>query len=235
MFFRGDKMELFRARKEIVEIGKRMYENGLVVAFDGNISIRVEKNRVLATPQGVCKGELNIDDIVLMDLNGNVFNGAKKPSSEIKMHLVAYNIREDIKAVVHAHPQYSTAFAVSEFDLSKCVLPEVIATLGAIPKAPYATPSTTEVPDSIKELVPKCDAMLLQNHGVLTFGEDLKQAYYRLETVEHFARIYYYAMNIGQINYLSKEDVEKIMEVRKKLGYPGRNVPCIVCDVTQCK
>lgn len=216
----------FRVKKEIVDTGRRMYDNGYIAALDGNISVRISGDRILATPTGCCKGELRTEDLVLLDLNGNQVQGSLKPSSEIKMHLVAYNRRRDVNAVVHGHPPFATAFAVSGISLERCVLPEIVTTMGAVPKAPYATPSTTEVPDSVRELVEKSDSMLLQNHGVLCLGSTLKEAYFRMETVEHYAKIYYYALNLGGINYLDQKDVEKLMFVREKLGYPGMNVPC---------
>ena len=153
-----------------------------------------------------------------------------RPSSEIKMHLVAYRLRKDIEAVVHAHPPYATAFALAGIPLTPCILPEIVATLGAVPLAEYATPSTDEVPQSIEGIIPKADALLLANHGVLAVGRTIEEAFMRLEMVEHLAKVYFLSLQLGNVRYLSREEVGKLIKVRDSLNPGSRWWPCEVCE-----
>ncbi len=211
-------------KRLILDIGKRIWTRGYVAANDGNITIRINDNEILTTPTGVSKGFMTPDMIIKMNMNGKVISQSSKfrPSSEVKMHIEVYQQREDIKAVVHAHPPYCTSFAVAGIPLNKCVLPEAVLTLGAVPIAPYGTPSTMEIPDSIKPIIQKSDAVLLANHGALTLGTDLVNAYHRMETLEHSARIIYTAIQLGNVNMISSEEVKKLMELREKMKISGR-------------
>ncbi|MBN1625726.1 MAG: class II aldolase/adducin family protein [Deltaproteobacteria bacterium] len=218
----------FELKKLILEIGKRLWTRGFVAANDGNISVRTRKNEILITPSGVSKGFMSKDMIISMTMDGDIVssNNQYRPSSEYKMHAQVYRSRDDINAVVHAHPPYSTAFAVAGIPLDKCALPEAILTLGSVPVAHYGTPSTNEVPDSINEHIKKSDAILLANHGALTAGIDLMTAYHRMETLEHVAHIMYLAHSLGNVNILSKEQIGQLMEVRSRMNIPGRiNIP----------
>jgi L-fuculose-phosphate aldolase len=219
----------FQHKKDIIEIGRRLYQKGFVASHDGNISIWIGPAQILATATGVCKGFLGSEDIVLVDTQGKKIAGRGEPSSELKMHLLVYEKRPDVKAVVHAHPPVSTGFAVAGIPLAQCILPEVVVSLGAVPVAAYGTPSTYEVCDAIAPYVRKSEAFLLANHGVVTLGEDVFQAYYRMETVEHFARILLTARLLGNVNVLSREQVEKLMEVRRKAGAQGKFPDCESC------
>src|SRR4029453_15939262 len=174
-------------RADIVEIGRRLWTRGYVASNDGNISVRIGPDRLLMTPASVSKGFMTPDMMVVTDLSGALVSGApgRKPSSEIKMHLVAYRERPDVGAVVHAHPPLSTGFAVAGIPLDRAVLAEVVTTLGSIPIADYATPSTKELPEAVRKYVKAHDGMLLANHGALTLGTDLFAAYYKMETIEH--------------------------------------------------
>jgi L-fuculose-phosphate aldolase len=180
----------------ILMVGKRMYEQGFVAANDGNISVRLSEDRCLSTPTGMSKGFMNRSDLVITDMQGRKISGKRQPTSEIKMHLRAYELRSDISAVVHAHPPHATAYAVAGIPLDECILPEVIVTIGSVPLAAYGTPSTEEVPESIEAVVTRCDAFLLRNHGVMTVGTDVLGAYHKMETVEHFARISFLAWQL---------------------------------------
>lgn len=221
-------MNEFETKQMIIEIGRRMWAKGFVAANDGNITVRINKNEILATASGVSKGFMNSDMILKIDINGNILthHTKYKVSSEIKMHLLVYREREDINSVVHAHPPYSTAFSVAGVPLNKCVLPESTIFLGAVPIAPYATPSTDEVPNSIKPYVKETDVILLENHGAITFGKDLLSAYYKLETLEHSAKIIFIAMQMGKINILNKEKVSKLMDIREKMGITDKIIMC---------
>ena len=206
-------------KKDIIEIGRRMWQRQFVAANDGNISVRLNGKELLATATGVSKGFLSGEMIVRTDLEGNpVSSSGYRPSSELKMHLEIYKQRPDINAVVHAHPVYCTTFAVAGIELDKCVLPEAMLSLGAVPTAPFGLPSTDEVPESIRPYIKKSDAVLLQNHGALTLGKDLFDAYYRMETLEHYAHIVWNAIQLGSLNVLSENERDRILDLKEKYG-----------------
>ena len=222
----------FETRREIVEIGRRLWDRGYVAANDGNISARLG-GRILVTPTGLSKGFLKPDDIVVVSESGVKLSGRIDPTSELPMHLAVYRERTDIDAVVHAHPPKATGFAVAGVPLAQCVLPEVILTLGEVPLAGYATPSTEEVARSICEFIPRFNAILLSNHGALTLGRDLSQAYFRMETVEHFAEITLAARALGGPSPLSSDDVRKLLNVREKLGLGETVADCSDCGACE--
>lgn len=214
------------ARAAILDIGRRMYGRGFVAANDGNISIRVGEDAIWTTPTGVSKGFMNEEDLVKIDLCGNVIEGKLKPSSEIKMHLRVYRENENVTAVTHAHPPIATSFAIAGIPLDEAILTEGVITLGVIPVAKYAMPGTEEVPESIAEYVKDYNGVLLANHGALSWGDSVYQAFYRLETIEYYAKIVMYTkFIIGQQNRFSKEQVDGLLEVRKKFGIYSGGVP----------
>src|SRR5215813_10209709 len=205
-------------RRQICNVGRSMYRRGLVVACEGNLSVRIDPERILVTPTAVCKGHLAPQDLLVTDLNGIVKRGAGRPSSEILMHLLFYRLRPDVHAICHAHPPTATAFAVAGRALDEAVLPEVIVNLGTIPLAPYGTPGTWELCESLEPLAKTHDAILLQNHGVVTCGRDLTAAYQRLETVEQFAQILLTAHSLGGPHVLSGLNVQKLIAARSFYG-----------------
>jgi L-fuculose-phosphate aldolase len=180
-------------RQEMIRVGRLMWERGMVAATDGNLSARLGSDRLLVTASGKSKGFLSSDDLVVMRLDGQLVSSYRgrglRASSEILMHLEVYSQRPNVNAVVHAHPPLATAFSIAGVSLARCVLPEVIVTLGAIPTAEYATPGTGEVPESIRQAICNYDALILAHHGSLTVGSSLWEAYLRLEKVEHAAQI----------------------------------------------
>lgn len=178
-----------RLKEDIVEVGRRIYNLGFVAANDGNISVRVGDDEILTTPTGVSKGFMTPDMIIRVDMAGNKLEGELKPSSELKLHLEVYKQRPDVRAVLHAHPPVATAFAVAGIPLDKPVLPEIVISLGRIPIAKYATPSTEELPASVRPYLEDHDAVLLENHGALTVGSNLFNALFKMEQIEHFAKI----------------------------------------------
>lgn len=178
------------ARAAIVDIGRRMYERGYVAANDGNISVRLSDNHILITPTGVSKGDLTPEMLLIVDSEGNIIKGTGCISSESPMHLCLYSYNPHIAAVVHAHPVAATAFAVARIPLDKAVYPESLVLLGDVPLAPYATPGTLEVPQSIAPFAKTHRALLLANHGVLAWGRDLREAWFRLDALENYAKIY---------------------------------------------
>ena len=219
-------------RKLIIDIGERLWTRGYVAANDGNITVKLNDKEILTTPTGVSKGFMTHDMIIKMTMDGKVLSGKSKyrPSSEVKMHLEVYEQREDIRSVIHSHPPYCTSFAVAGIPLDKCVLPEAVLTLGAVPIARYGTPSTKEIPDSIQPHIRNTDAVLLANHGALTLGVDLLNAYHRMETLEHTAYITYLAIGLGNVNMIPGEEVNKLMALREKMNIPGRISTCAGTD-----
>ena len=205
-------------RHDIVEIGKRIYAKGFVAANDGNFSIRISDDEVIITPTGVSKGYLSTDQLIKVNISGKQLEGYLKPSSELPFHLKVYENRPDVKSVVHAHPPVSTAFAVAGIPLDDMILPEAIVSLGCIPLSKYGTPGTDELVEAVEETIRGCDAILLANHGALTVGPDIYTAYYKMETMEHFAHIDWLARTLGQVNQLGEEDLRKLLELRKKFG-----------------
>jgi len=215
-------------KKLIIEIGKRIWIRGYVAANDGNISVKLSDNELLTTPTGVSKGFLTEDMIIKTDMNGKVISGNSKfkPSSEVKMHIEVYKERPDIKSVVHAHPPYATSFAVAGIPLNKCVLPEAVIVIGAVPTAKYGLPSTMEIPDAIREHIKNSDAILLENHGALTLGSDLLNAYHKMETLEHTASIVWKAIQLGNLNVLPENERDRLMGLREKFNLQGRVATC---------
>ena len=201
-------------RRQICSVGRRMYGQRLVVACEGNLSARLDPDRILVTPTGVCKGHLAPQDLLVTDPSGAVIYGTGRPSSEISMHLLFYSLRPDVHAVCHAHPPTATGFAAAGRAMEEAVLPEVIMDLGNIPLAPYGTPGTGELLKGLEPLIPKHQAILLENHGVVTCGQDLTTAYHRMETVEQFARILVTAESLGGPRLLSRTEVQKLIAAR---------------------
>ncbi len=202
--------------EEIVEISHLIYKKGFVSATDGNISARLPNGNILCTPTMLSKGEIKKSNIVEIDADENLVYGIYKPSTEVKMHLFIYKQREDVNAIIHAHPPFATSFAVAGLSLENYVLPEVIINIGKIPLAKYATPSTDEVPKSIEPFIKDHDAFLLQNHGAVTIGTNLKEAFFKMEKLEHYAMIVLFARILGGERTLSTEEITKLSEISLK-------------------
>ena len=225
-------------KEQICEIGRRIYDRGMVASNDGNISVRIADNEILCTPTGVSKGFMTPECICRIDARGNVLESSDgyRPSSEMKMHLRVYEMRKDAKAVVHTHAKYATCFAINGRPLNRAVTSEAVVMLGCVPLAPFATPSTNEVPDSIEPYLENWDAVLLENHGALTWSEDLLSAYMKMESLEYYAELLYKSEQLGQPRGFSKEQIEKLAEVRQKMGltggYPAGKITnnCYKCD-----
>ena len=210
---------------EMCEIGKRVYNRGMVAANDGNFSVKLSENEFLCTPTGVSKGFMTPEYICKVDAEGNVIeaNEGFKPSSEIKMHMRVYKEREDVKAVVHAHPMYATTFAVCGLPLTEPIMPEAVLSLGTVPLAKYGTPSTMEIPDAVSEYLPYYDAVLLENHGALSYADSLMGAYHKMESLEFYARLLYQAKMLGGPKELTDEQVKRLYGMRRQYGLTGRH------------
>src|SRR6266487_5252699 len=216
------------ARRDLVRICKLMYERSYVVSSDGNVTVLLDDGRVLATPTMTCKGRTTEDMLAVTDLEGRPLND-RRASSELAMHLLIYRERPDVKAVCHAHPPHGTAFAVAGLPIDQPILSEVILTLGCVPLAEYGTPSTDELSDAMRPLVKHHNALLMANHGAVAYGSDLWQAFDRLETLEHTAKITILSRILGGSRNLPAEAIEKLINVREAAGYLGEGARCQAC------
>lgn len=220
----------YEIKKQICEIGKRIYDRGMVAANDGNISVKINDNEFLCTPTGVSKGFMTPDYICRVDKEGKVLeaNGSFKPSSEIKMHMRVYQQRPDVNSVVHAHPIYATSFAIAGIPLTQPIMPEAVIALGCVPIAEYGTPSTNEIPDAVEKYLPYFDAVLLANHGALSFSDSLLAAYHKMESLEFYAQLLFNAKQLGGPKELSQEQVQGLYEIRRQFGLKGKH-PADIC------
>src|SRR3989442_6895820 len=209
-------------RQDIVDIGRLVFQKGWVAANDGNITIRLDERRILATPTAVCKGMMHVDDLIVVDMQGNKIEGQKERTSEIAMHTTIYGMRPDIRSVVHAHPPVSTGFATAGRPLNLALLPEVIIGLGCVPLADYGLPGTPELTAPMLPHIPKYDAIMMGNHGAVCYGEDVYKAFFRMETVEHFARISLVAELLGGPTVLPRLEVDKLFDARGRYGVKAR-------------
>ena len=210
---------------KMCEIGQRVYGRGMVAANDGNFSVRVSDNEILCTPTGISKGFMTPEMICKVDLEGNVIEAIApyKPSSEVKMHLKIYEMRKDVKAVVHAHPMYATAHATCGKPLNKQIMPESTIFLGDVPIADYGMPSTVEIPEAITPFLETHDAVLLANHGALAWGVDIEAAYHKIEGVEFYAQLLYLTESMGGPCELPEREVDRLVELRRSMNLPGRH------------
>ena len=212
-------------REQICDVCHKMWQKGWVEANDGNVSVRLEDGTFLATPTGMSKSFITPEKLVRIDKNGKVLDGEPglRPSSEIKMHLRCYREREDVGAVLHAHPPVATGFAVANIPLDDYSMIETVISLGSVPVTPYGTPSTEEVPEAIAPYLADHDAMLLQNHGALAVGPDIIGAYYRMETLELFAQISLNAKLLGGARELSRQNIDRLISMREQYQVTGRH------------
>lgn len=220
----------FEIKKQICDIGKRIYNRNMVAANDGNISVKLNENEFLCTPTGVSKGFMTPEYICKVDAQGNVIqaNAGFKPSSEIKMHMRVYAKRPDVNAVVHAHPTYATSFAIAGIPLTQPIMPEAVIALGCVPIAEYGTPSTNEIPDAVEKYLPYYDAVLLESHGALTYSDSLLAAYHKMESVEFYAELLFKSRLLGGPKEFTPAQVEKLYEIRRQFGMKGKH-PADVC------
>jgi L-fuculose-phosphate aldolase len=210
-------MSEHESRLEILRFGKMLHERGLIAATDGNISVRLNKFSVLITPTCISKGMMSTEDLLVVDMHGRKVSGLRDVTSEIGMHMTVYRMRPDINAIVHAHPPTATGFAACGLALDQALISEVLLSLGSVPLARYATPGTSELSEALEPFIPDHDAVLMANHGVLTYGCDLMQAYMNMETVEHFAKIALVVKQLGCANPLAAEQVSKLHEMRQRI------------------
>jgi L-fuculose-phosphate aldolase len=219
-------------RRDICTVGRWIHARSFVAATDGNISVRLDPSRILTSPTAMSKGMMTPDDLVVTDLKGKRLAGHRLPSSELAMHLLVYRRRPDVNAVCHAHPPTATGYAAARIPLNRAIISEVVLSLGCIPVAPYATPGTPELTAVLAPLVQSNDALLMANHGVVTYGQDLLTAFFRMETVEHFAQVSLVTELLGKQSLLSGRDVEKLLAARVRYGTATASQVGAECPVT---
>ena len=214
-----------RNRHEIVRLGGLLHSCGFVAGMDGNLSVRLDRNRILVTPTAMSKGMMRPSDLVIVDLQGRKLEGRRNVSSEIGMHLLIYGLRPDIGGIVHAHPPTATGFAASGLALDRPLICELVVGLGCVPLAKYGTPGTSELADALEPLVPQYDAILMANHGVVAYSQDLQSAYMKMETVEHFAKVALVAHLLGHEQPLKEAEVAKLIIARNKYAGTRSSAP----------
>lgn len=218
-------MKYQEIREQICDVCHKMWQLGWVAANDGNVTVKLEDGTFLATPTGISKSFITPEKLIQINEKGEILDALEgyKPSSEIKMHLRCYKEREDVGAVVHAHPPTATGYAVAHVDLDRYTMIETIIAIGSIPVTPYGTPSTNEVPDSIAPYLQEHDVLLLANHGALTVGSDLYTAYYRMETLELYAKISLNAKLIGGEKEVDSSNIKRLISMREQYGVTGKH------------
>jgi L-fuculose-phosphate aldolase len=222
-----------KLKEQICEIGRRVYDKGFAAANDGNISIRVGENEVLCSPTMICKGFMQPDDVCAVDLDGNQIAGKRKRTSEILLHLAIMKHRPDVKAVVHCHPPHATAFAIAGEPIPQCVLPEVEVFMGEIPIAPYETPGGQDFAETVVPFLDGTNTIILKNHGTVSFGKDLQEAYWKTEILDAYCRILLLSKQLGvQFDYLDEKQSRELLDLKKRLGFDDprfRNEDCDLC------
>ena len=218
--------------QQICDVMRLMYEHEFVVANDGNVSARLPNGNLLITASGALKGFMTPDQIIECDSQGNALDG-RRVTTEVKMHVAAYETRPDIRAVVHGHPIFAVAFSLAGISLAECTIPEIIVTMGTIPTAPYATPSTYALPDSLRAFLSRGDAVIMERHGVVCVGSDLIDAYKKLEMVEHTAKITHAARTLGVVRPIAPPGVKALLDTRKSLGIYTKNNLCEGCGARE--
>jgi len=218
-------------KEEICEIGRRVYNKGFAAANDGNISYRIGENEVLCSPTMICKGFMKPEDICMVDLDGGQLAGIKKRTSEILLHLTIMKHRPDVKAVVHCHPPHATAFAVAREAIPQCVLPEIEVFMGEVPLAPYETPGGQEFADTVVPFLKATNTIILTNHGTVSFGKTLEEAYWKTEILDAYCRILILAKELGGITYLNEQKSRELLGLKQKLGFDDPRFHLENCDL----
>ncbi len=215
----------------ICEIGRRVYNKGLAAANDGNISYRIGENEVLCSPTMICKGFMKPDDICMVDLDGKQLAGTKKRTSEILLHLTIMKERPDVRAVVHCHPPHATAFAVTRQAIPQCILPEIEVFMGEVPLAPYETPGGQKFADTVKPFLKAVSAIILTNHGTVSFGKNLEEAYWKTEILDAYCKILILSRQLGGVTYLDERESRELLDLKKKLGFDDPRFHLENCDL----
>jgi len=220
-----------KVKELICEIGRRVYQKGFAAANDGNLSIRVGENEVVCSPTMICKGYMTPDDICAVDLEGNQIGGKRKRTSEILLHLSIMKARPDVKAVVHCHPPHATAFAVAGEPIPQCILPEVEVFMGEIPIAPYETPGTQKFADTVLPFLKGTSCIILKNHGTVSFGKTLEEAFWKTEILDSYCRILMLARQLGRVEHFTQQQTNELLDLKKRLGFDDPRFHVENCDL----
>lgn len=215
----------------ICEVGRRVYNKGFAAANDGNISYRIGENEVLCSPTMICKGFMKPEDVCMVDLDGNQLAGVRKRTSEVLLHLTIMKERPDVKAVVHCHPPHATAFAVTREAIPQCILPEIEVFMGEVPLAPYETPGGQSFADTVKPFLKATNTIILTNHGTVTFGKTLEEAYWKTEILDAYCRILILSKQLGGVTYLDERESRELLDLKKKLGFDDPRFHLENCDL----
>jgi len=221
-----------KLKEEICEIGRRVYNKGFAAANDGNISIRVGENEVLCSPTMICKGFMTPEDICAVDLDGNQIGGTRKRTSEILLHLAIMKHRPDVKSVVHCHPPHATAFAVADEPIPQCILPEVEVFMGEVPIAPYETPGGQDFANTVVPFLESTNTIILKNHGTVSFGKNVTEAYWKTEILDAYCRILLLSKQLGGVTYLNEQKSRELLDLKQRLGFDDprfHNEDCDLC------
>ena len=222
---------IHHAKEEICEIGRRIYNRGFASANDGNISFRIDKNQLVCTPTGICKGFMKPDDLCVVDMEGNQISGNKKMTSEIRQHITIMKHREDVKAVVHCHPPHATAFGIAREAIPQCVLPEIDFNMGDVPIAKYTIPGGQEFADAIIPFIDKSDIIIQANHGIVSVGSTVEKAYFLTEMLDAYCRILLIARSLGKVEYFNKQEAEDLIALKTKLGFKDNRADLPYCEL----
>ena len=220
-----------KIKQEICDIGRRIYNKGFAAANDGNISYRVDENRVICTPTLISKGFMKPEDLCTVDMEGNQTDGRRKRTSEVMLHLAIMKERPEVKSVVHCHPPYATAFGIAREPVPQCVIPEVEIFIGDVPIAKYAIPGSQEFADTILPFVRKSNVIILANHGTVSFGETVERAYWWTEILDAYCRILMLAKDLGSVNYFNEPEAKALLELKGKLGISDPRSEMQNCDI----
>lgn len=224
---------VFKLRQEICEIGRRLYSKGFAAANDGNISYRLSENEVLCSPTMICKGFMKPEDLCTVDMNGKQLSGTKKRTSEILLHLAIMKERPEVKSVVHCHPPHATAFAIAREPIPQCVLPEVEVFLGDVPITKYETPGGQDFANTVLPFVKKTNVMILANHGTVSYGQTVEQAYWWTEILDAYCRMLMLAKQLGRVNYFTEGETRELLDLKQRLGFPDARLESDMknCDI----
>jgi len=222
---------IHQAKEEICDIGRRIYNRGFASANDGNVSFRIDENRLVCTPTGVCKGFMTPDDLCVVDMDGNQISGHKKMTSEIRQHITIMKRREDVKAVVHCHPPHATAFGIAREAIPQCVLPEIEINMGDIPIAKYAIPGGQAFADAILPFIDKSDIVIQANHGTVSVGSTVEKAYFLTEMLDAYCRILLIARSLGKVEYFNKQETEELIALKTKWGFKDNRADLPDCEL----
>lgn len=224
-------INLHQVKEEICDIGRRIYNKGFAAANDGNISYRVDENRVVCTPTQICKGFMKPDDLCVVDMNGNQISGHRKRTSEIMLHLTIMKERPEVKSVVHCHPPHATAFGIAREAIPQCVLPEVDIFMGDVPIAKYAIPGGQDFADTVLPFIHKSDIIVQANHGTVSFGPTVEKAYWLTELLDAYCRILLIAKDLGKVEYFNKQEAEELLSLKQQWNINDPRADLANCEL----